>query len=210
MKKLVFMLATVACAATMQAASFNWVTTSKLYGVTAASVLDNGSYAAATSGTTDRGDKVLGTLNYVLTILDASTDAVIGSASGTASYGSLGKISTSGIEVAGAAQGTTYKYVLALTGAQSDLQSRGEVTSGEYKYDYSAATVATELSGTITTATMGLTSLPADLVPSTWTVSGITKTPVGGGGGGGGDIPEPTSGLLLVVGGAMLALRRKH
>ena len=29
-------------------------------------------------------------------------------------------------------------------------------------------------------------------------------------GGGGGDIPEPTSGLLLLVGGAMLALRRKR
>ena len=28
--------------------------------------------------------------------------------------------------------------------------------------------------------------------------------------GGGGDIPEPTSGLLLVLGGAMLALRRKQ
>ena len=28
--------------------------------------------------------------------------------------------------------------------------------------------------------------------------------------GGGGDIPEPTSGLLLLVGGAMLALRRKQ
>lgn len=29
-------------------------------------------------------------------------------------------------------------------------------------------------------------------------------------GGGGGDVPEPTSGLLLLVGGAMLALRRKQ
>ena len=32
----------------------------------------------------------------------------------------------------------------------------------------------------------------------------------GGGGGGQGGIPEPTSGLLLLVGGAMLALRRKQ
>lgn len=30
------------------------------------------------------------------------------------------------------------------------------------------------------------------------------------GGSGGGDVPEPTSGLLLLVGGAMLALRRKQ
>ena len=209
MKKLMFMLATVACAATMQAAVFDWSTSSKLYGVTAASVVDNGSYGAASSGSTDRGDKVLTSLSYVLTLFDASTDAEVGSASGTVSYGSLGKVDTSGINVAAAAQGTTYKYVLALTGAQSDLQSRGEVTSGEYKYDYSAATVATELSGTITTATMGNTDL-GNIVPSAWTVSGITKTPVGGGGGGGGGVPEPTSGLLLALGGAMLALRRKR
>ncbi len=39
-----------------------------------------------------------------------------------------------------------------------------------------------------------------------------TMTAGGGGGGGGGQggIPEPTSGLLLLVGGAMLALRRKQ
>ena len=38
-----------------------------------------------------------------------------------------------------------------------------------------------------------------------------TMTAGGGGGGGGqGGIPEPTSGLLLLVGGAMLALRRKQ
>ena len=35
----------------------------------------------------------------------------------------------------------------------------------------------------------------------------ITWKPAGGGGG---DVPEPTSGLLLLVGGAMLALRRKQ
>ena len=39
-----------------------------------------------------------------------------------------------------------------------------------------------------------------------------TASPAGWatGSGGGGDIPEPTSGLLLLVGGAMLALRRKQ
>ena len=41
------------------------------------------------------------------------------------------------------------------------------------------------------------------------TGSGITFTAFGGGGGGGG-VPEPTSALLLLVGGAMLALRRKQ
>ena len=36
------------------------------------------------------------------------------------------------------------------------------------------------------------------------------KTGGGSGGGGSGGVPEPTSGLLLLVGGAMLALRRKQ
>ena len=35
-------------------------------------------------------------------------------------------------------------------------------------------------------------------------------TAVSGGGGSGGDVPEPTSGLLLALGGAMLALRRRR
>ena len=37
-----------------------------------------------------------------------------------------------------------------------------------------------------------------------------TASPAGWSTGGGGDVPEPTSGLLLLVGGAMLALRRKQ
>ena len=47
--------------------------------------------------------------------------------------------------------------------------------------------------------------------PTTLSSFGSTGTVVAKGGGGGqGDIPEPTSGLLLLVGGAMLALRRKQ
>ena len=43
----------------------------------------------------------------------------------------------------------------------------------------------------------------------TWKPGGISGGS-GGGGGGSGGVPEPTSGLLLLVGGAMLALRRKQ
>ena len=191
MKKLMFMLAVVACAATMQAATFAWNTSAKLYGVTAASVVDNGSYAAASSGTTDRGDKVL-TLTYALSILDASTDALVGSATGSVEYGSLGKVSTE-ITVNEALVGTAYKYVLALTGTQSNLSGRGV----DGAYDYSGAALATEMSGTITTATMGNTDL-GDIVPTSWTVSGIAP------------VPEPTSGLLMLVGLGALALRRRR
>ena len=61
----------------------------------------------------------------------------------------------------------------------------------------------------------GYTYGGADPAPSTTpTLAAFTNSgsvvAKGGGGGGGGDIPEPTSGLLLLVGGAMLALRRKQ
>ena len=48
--------------------------------------------------------------------------------------------------------------------------------------------------------------------PTTLAAFGNSGTVVAKGGGGGTDptIPEPTSGLLLLVGGAMLALRRKQ
>ena len=204
MKKIVFMLGVAAIAAGAQAATFDWATDSKLYGVTAASVTDNGPYAAATSGTTDRGDKVL-TLAYTLAILNASTEAEVGRATGTVEWGKSGKVGTSDIEVTDAAAGTTSKYVLTLTGTQSNLSGRG--VDGDY--DYSAATLTTTLNGEITTATMGNTDL-GDIVPSSWTVAGITAaTPVTPDPDPSG-VPEPTSGLLMLVGLGALALRRRR
>ena len=52
---------------------------------------------------------------------------------------------------------------------------------------------------------------PGNAVLSSFGNAGTIVAKGGGGGGGGtGDIPEPTSGLLLLVGGAMLALRRRR
>ena len=61
---------------------------------------------------------------------------------------------------------------------------------------FTSATKAAAIPTTSTPATLGfgnMTSQTQD--PSKW---------------GGGDAPEPTSGLLLLIGGAMLALRRKQ
>ena len=191
MKKIAIAAAVICIAAISQAATFDWVSTSvKLYGVTAANVMDNGTYAAATTGTDNRADKVC-TLTYLLTILDG--DTVIGTATGDVKYGTLGKLGTTGMEVAAAQDGKTYNYVLTLTGTQSNLSGRG--VDGDF--DYSGATLTAEISGTVTTASMGGTLLP-ETAPSSWTVSGVTA------------VPEPTSGLLMLVGLAGLALRRRR
>ena len=53
---------------------------------------------------------------------------------------------------------------------------------------------------------------PPDSTPGTFNSTIATAGTKGtmSAAGGGGDVPEPTSGLLLLVGGAMLALRRKQ
>jgi len=197
MKKLIIALGAVVMAAGVQAATFSWTTSAKAYGVDATTVVDNGNYASGTTAMKNNG-----TWNYVLTLYASGTESVVGSASGAASFGSTGKVSTSGIEIAAAAAGTTYDYVLTITGTQNSLTARGE----EASYDYTAAQLATTLSGSITTANNGVTGLQT-AAPSTWAISGITAVapPPGPE-----PIPEPTSGLLMLLGVAGLALRRKQ
>ena len=188
MKKIMIAVAAVCTAVAVQAASFNWAT-DKAFGVVASSVVDNGVYAAG-SVKADRVDQVCA-LTYVLTIM--SGDTVVGTASGDVTYGTLGKIDVAGITIGDAKDGTTYNYILAITGTQSNLSGRGV----EAEFDYTAATIATEFKGEVTTAAMGVTELNTG-TPSSWTVSGVAA------------VPEPTSGLLMLVGLAGLALRRRR
>ena len=215
MKKLIVSAAIVCAAVAVQAASFNWASdgvdggkAARLYGVAASGVLDNGSYDK--SGTlADRIDRGTYSLQAMITILDATTGAEVGHSSWvTLGAGESGGASATGMNVSEAAAGTAYKYKIDVQGTQGSLTSKGSAVDGGdgYNYDYTSAIITASLEGDVTTATMGGTTIAIN-PPTSWTVSGITKTAQGGGGG---DIPEPTSGLLLVLGGAMLALRRRR
>ena len=193
MKKLMMALAVVGLAFGSQAATFTWKSSANAQAINVAGVTDNGSYAAGGVNMKNNG-----TWSYVLSIFDASTGDLVGSASGSSiKFSTTGSKFNTGIEVSSDAivANTEYTYSIVINGTMDALTGRG--VDGDF--DYSAATLTTTISGSITTAGMGATTLTT-ATPSAWTVSGITAVAV----------PEPTSGLLMLVGLAGLALRRRR
>ena len=186
MKKLMIAAAIVCAAAMSQAAAINWGTSDVTKGVAVAGVTDNGDYNA--TGSNLKGNSAL---TYVLSLYDTESGELVGKGSGSVAFAGSKKVSTL-INTGGGVAGTTYDYVLEITGTQTDLASK-ESTA----YDYSAAKIASSQSGQLRLADNGTTTFGI-ASPTSWTVSGITA------------VPEPTSGLLLLLGVAGLALRRRR
>ena len=180
MKKIMFVLAAVACAATMQAAQFEW---------SASNVRDGW----------NSGDNKIGGTAYLFLVGSEVTEASIASAiSGAADSTALAStLSGKAIDTQSVSAGATGGVTADVTAtAPADLFF--VVVSGDNVYQSSATRVdAIE--------TLGYTSLAFGSQKSASSAASAWKTV-----GGGGDVPEPTSGLLLLVGGAMLALRRKQ
>ena len=193
MKKIIFALAAAVLAVGVQGATIEWKT-----GVSIKAPNADGSIGTSNAGA--------GTLSMYVWLVDQATydaataDSIfagysgqLGTATGsvTGRAGNVGgTVTTDGLAFSTTAD-TPY-YALVLT----------QYTSGETEmFIANKATTMINTAGTDASVlnlakNWGGTGGPA--------ITGWVKA------GGGGDIPEPTSGLLLLVGGAMLALRRRQ
>jgi len=145
-------------------------------------------------------------------VYGADGSTVFGKTSGDVAYlvleSNLANIKSAS-DVAGLAVGSadsfnSYGGIATRTATSSSL-------SENTKYNF--AVVLVQGDQFLVTPTIAGTTSDADTVREAVFTYADVKASTGGwgkGSGGGEDVPEPTSGLLLLVGGAMLALRRKQ
>ena len=191
MKKLMFMLGIAAMAFGVQAASFNWGTDAKAWGLPSSS-LASGLAAGTTynvgTGNADTMSNQLTSYNatwaYALTFsyddgTTVTTDTLTGSlTSGSFSSRKVNLDLSSDLVVAG----RNLTYSLVFTGTVKDGQNATwDVTSNE-------------ITGSWHVNDMGDISIQT-AAPSSWSTAGV---------------PEPTSGILMLVGLGALALRRRR
>lgn len=191
MKKLMFVLAAVLAAGMVQAAAITWGTGTAVKGVTSDSDPSFGSANAAS-----------GTLNIYVWLVDAATynstsvDKIwetYGSSLGTATASATGKSGAAGATaktdgLTFSTESATPYYGLVITGLDMDKD-------GTLDY-YIANKAATEINTAGTQASvLNLAKNVGGVATTGWTSASV---------------PEPTSGLLMLVGLAGLALRRRR
>ena len=187
MKKLVMALTAVACAATVQAASIKWNVNS-IYGVDSTGVGQTASSSRPKAGQ-----------YYVLCMLESAMSL-------TDAQAALSKGNISDIAAKATFQGTTTG-----TGAYAstlyDGDWPGDATVGLYVVILNADTIA---GATYAVASADITSYTFTDAAEEKSLSLNMKTTTQGTWTAIGDAPEPTSGLLVLVGLAGLALRRRR
>ena len=194
MKKVMFILAAIALAIGAQGAAITWK-----MGTAIKAPNDDGSIGSANAAN--------GTLSMYVWLVNETTYNSATADSIVSDY--KGKIGTADASVTGkggAAGGQAQTTGLDFSTTQ-DTTYYGIVLT-QYKSGDTEMWLANKASAVINTA--GTDASVGNLSKNWGGGTGTAITSWSNGGGGGSDVPEPTSGLLLVLGGAMLALRRKQ
>ena len=195
MKKLLIAAAAVAVAVATQAATFNWGTDGKVYSIAAttidAGLTDGTHYSAATSGNANtmynQITSYTATWAYEITFTStAGSDTISGSiGSGDFSSRTITLYDLSSDLIVQTDPATPVDYSIVLTGTLKD----GKGATVNLTSDAITGTWNVPSIGDLNLATGG---------PAGWTASGTAPV-----------IPEPTTGLLVLLGVAGLALRRR-
>ena len=193
MKKLMFVLAAVLAAGMVQAASINWGTGTGIKGVTSDTNPAFGSSNAAS-----------GTLNVYVWLVDAATYNSTGVDKIWDAYGSKLGTATASITGKGGAAGTNVKTTGLSFSTTENTPYYGLVLVG----------LDTDKDGTLDYYIANKATANINTAGTDATVGGLAKNLGGTGGtaitGWTAAVPEPTSGMLLLLGMAGLALRRKR
>ena len=194
MKKLVIFAAAIALGVSAQAATFKWQTAAQAYGPSVANLTpdSSGNYAVGTANAdrmkAENSNQGV-TWTYVMILSDGTNSETIeGAVSGYSSNKISQNVTTSTIELPSDDSTINISWDIVITGTKT-------TEAGTYTYVSNHLTGSgnyTKLSNPdITTA-----------VPTSWdvTVPSQPTPPV---------VPEPTTGLLVLLGVAGLALRRR-
>ena len=187
MKKIMIVFAAIALAFASEAASFKWSSNSMQY------VYKAGGAAKMTSGTV-----------YLFDAGTLSQAALLSALQGGGSLASQSFLSSTSLTTSG-----TFTKTENFSGVGADqvlnayfaIQDGDNVFISDTKTGTGQASATTPLGFATTSATKGALSTASSFSAGGWYAASSTPTD---------PTPEPTSGLLLLVGGAMLALRRKQ
>ena len=159
------------------------------------------------------------TVNWGMTdLFDDNYESLVGTLTlASGSFTSTGTISNG--ETSGTFTDVTWGTDPFSTGAAWTMTARIQDVNGdmyEQVFNVTLGTITDDARNNEAEFYNITTALQAEMLPNmtldTTDMANAGWSAVGGGGGGGGTggVPEPTSGLLLVLGGAMLALRRRR